>query len=221
MKHFLPIICLLVSIYSCKQAKKDVEVKQSQDAPFVRNFEKDSIAGFKRLALTELKAFNEKYEKTWSSKPQSFPYSKADTYRVYQLGRVGECNKCEFKERITSGTVISEFDFQELVSLLENPDSYTNSTAACFNPKVSIIAYDSENVPTEFLSICLNCNNFRSYPGKIQIKHNEKYATGFSSATRKTLRKIFLNWGIDYYGFSPSWDDEEEFDEYMSNKMQH
>lgn len=192
-------------------------IEEAQAAPATPSVV-DTLSEFRKAGLKEHSAYQEKYVDNWTHKPKTFPYAESASYKAYSLGLVGECNACEFKNRISRGTEISKDDFRELIELLENPDSYSNSTAACFDPKIAIVGYDEEGVPTEYMSICLNCNNFRSSPGKVAIEYKDDFSKGFSGETRNTLRALFFKWGIDYYGFSPAWDEEAPFLEYLEEK---
>jgi len=123
-----------------------------------------------------------------------------------------------FRERISRGKEIPKSDFIELIDLFKNPKSYGNSKANCYDPKFGLIIYDEENIPMEFLSICLDCNNFSTYPGIIEINYENEFAKGFSRKTRRKLRKMFDKWGIDYYGFSSFWDSNKEHEKYLKKK---
>lgn len=166
----------------------------------------------------ELKSFRNKYENKWENKPKVFPYSDGSSFKVYKLDCSGECANAAFTKRKSDGIEISKDAFLEFVALLKDPKSYDNSTAACFDPKFALIVYDGENVPMEFLSICLDCNNFRTYPGELELKYKNALLHGFSKETREKLRSIFLKWGIDYYGFAPLWDDEQKYLDYLKAK---
>ena len=80
-----------------------------------------------------------------------------------------------------------------------------------------MVVYDDEDVPTEFLSICLDCNAFRTYPGNILVNSED---IGFSAKTRNQLRQMFFKWGIDYYGFSEFWDDEQKYEAFLARKRE-
>jgi len=142
----------------------------------------------------ELAEFENKYESKWSEKPEIFPYSKGRIFKVYELDCSGECFKSEFRKRKSEGIEIAREDFLNLIKLLKNPKSYDNSTAACYDPKFGLIVYDKDNVPSEFLSICLGCNNFRTFPGQIEVSYENKILCGFSRETRNQLRQMFFKW---------------------------
>ena len=62
------------------------------------------------------------------------------------------------------------------------------------------------------MSISLEYNAYKSYPGKINI---DKKKQGFSKTARQKLRTLFQKWGINYYGFSEEWDDEADYEKYL------
>jgi len=77
------------------------------------------------------------------------------------------------------------------------------------------VVYDEDEVPLEFLSICLDCNYFRSYPGRIPVKYQDEWSYGFTYETRNKLRAMFKKWGFDYYGYAPSFDNTEDYENYL------
>ncbi|MFK7797710.1 MAG: hypothetical protein AB8E82_09660 [Aureispira sp.] len=166
----------------------------------------------------EWSAFKKKYQTKWTTPPSVFPYAQGASFKVYPLNCSGECKDAVFFKRTTFGTTIPESDFLELLALLKKPTSYDNATAACFDPKFGLVAYDTEGIPIEFLSICLDCNNIRTYPGKLDVQYHTAQLNGFSKQARQQLRQLFLRWQIDYYGFSQFWDDEDEFLKYLDQK---
>ncbi|MCB0738532.1 MAG: hypothetical protein KDC92_13530 [Bacteroidetes bacterium] len=218
MKKIFYIIGLIFIIQSCLVENKSVtkdekEEVQSQKLETTKSVKDPNIKGRK-----ELLSFEKKYESQWTDKPQNFPYSKGAIFKVFKLDCSGECFKSEFRKRKSDGVEISEKDFSKLVELLREPKSYDNSTAACYDPKFGLVVYDKENIPTEFLSICLDCNSFRTYPGQIEVNYENKILFGFSKEARNELRQLFFKWGIDYYGFSSFWDDEKEYKKYLEKK---
>ncbi|MEL6720296.1 MAG: hypothetical protein AAFP82_16425, partial [Bacteroidota bacterium] len=131
---------------------------------------------------------------------------------VFPLDCSDNCFKPEFTQRTDEGLIISEEHFQELLTILENPKSYTNGTAGVYTPKIGLVLYDAQDVPTEYMSFSLEHNTSQSYPGKIAVNGKKQ---GFSKAARQQLRTLFHKWGIDYYGFSEQWDDEEDYEKYL------
>lgn len=79
------------------------------------------------------------------------------------------------------------------------------------------MVYDERNNPIESLSICLDCNNYDTYPGSIKIEYSKPHLIGFSKETRNKLRNIFKEWGLEYYGFSSFYDDEEDYELYLKS----
>ncbi|MGH1338035.1 MAG: hypothetical protein ACRBFS_18080 [Aureispira sp.] len=169
---------------------------------------------------TEWYAFKKKYQETWKEQPTTFPYSQGTFFKVYHLNCEGECQEAVFRKRRDYGIEIPKQDFLDLVMILKAPASYDNSTAACFDPKLGVVVYDKDSIPTEFLSICLDCNNVRSYPGKLGVSYANEDMKGFSQKARTQLRTLFFRWGIDYYGYSHFWDDEADFLAYKKQKEQ-
>jgi len=170
-----------------------------------------------RIGYSELSSFKLKYDNAWENKPGEFPHTKSNIYKVFMLDCAGDCLEAPFRNRISEGIEISENDFLDLISLLKDEKSFGNSTAACFDPKFGLVAYDTEMVPTEFLGICMSCNNFRTYPGSIKLPGVPGYRRGFSDAARNELREIFAKWNLNYYGYSSLWDSESDYEDYLEN----
>jgi len=165
-----------------------------------------------QAGLKELKTFRSVYKDQWSSLPTQFPYSNYQLIRVYELDCTDNCFKPEFTQRTNEGLIISEEHFQELLAILKNPKSYSNTIKDIYAPKIGLVLYDAEDVPTEYMSISLEYNAYKSYPGKIEMDKKRK---GFSKTARQQLRSLFQKWGIDYYGFSEDWDDEVAYKKYL------
>ena len=80
-----------------------------------------------RTGLKELRTFRAVYKDQWEKQPTQFPYSDYHLVRVYGLSCADNCFKPEFTQRTEEGLIISAEHFQELLSILENPKSYTNT----------------------------------------------------------------------------------------------
>jgi hypothetical protein len=194
--------------------QRTVPVAEEKSEPVVVEKEVDP----NKAGRAELTAFAKKYERNWDVPPAEFPYSDGDKYKVYELDCSGECLYAEFRKRKSTGIEVPKDEFLALVTLLKDPKSYDNGTAACFDPKFGLVVYDSHGVPTEFLSICLDCNSCRTYPGEFDINYEHEFVHGFSNSTRDRLREMFFGWEIDYYGFSEFYDDEQAYVDYLDNK---
>ena len=168
--------------------------------------------------IEDLKRFKATYEQNWPEKPTQFPYSDYASIKVFALDCYGPCRQAVFQNRTAREVVITATDFSELMDVLSAPKTYGDYPAACFEPKIGVVLYDVNNIPTEYLSICLTCNNLRTYPGKIPVKLSDAFKTGFSKKARKELRSLFFKWGFDYYGYSPLVDDESAYENYLNQE---
>lgn len=165
-----------------------------------------------RAGLKELKTFRAVYKDHWTSVPTQFPYSDYHLVKVYELDCTDNCFKPEFTQRTDNGLIISKEHFQELLAILKNPKSYANTTTEVYAPKIGLVLYDAQDVPTEYMSISLEYNACKSYPGKIDVSKKKQ---GFSKAARQKIRTLFQKWDIGYYGFSEEWDDEAVYKKYL------
>ncbi len=143
----------------------------------------------------ELAEFKNKYESKWKEKPQAFPSKEASIIKIYELDCEGDCDRAEFTHRVSKGENIDAEELNDFLDILKNPDSYSESGAACYSPKFGIVLYDAEGVPFDFMSLCLDCNNYQTYPDNIdvEIKDETKYA--LSRDARRKLRNILeIKW---------------------------
>lgn len=200
MKYAYIVLGLLITLSSCR--------KQEATAAIDPHLE----------GMHELRQYESKMERMTEGQPSVFPYSDGHVYRVFELRCIGECFLAEFKNRISRGIEIPKKDFEDLFTLLTDPSSFDKGTAACYYPKFGLVVYDKNNIPSESLSICLDCNNFATIPGTVKLTLKDKSMLGFSKAAREKLRQMFLKWGIDYYGYSTFYDDEEEYNKYLRKK---
>lgn len=127
-------------------------------------------------------------------------FSKSEFKKIiaYRLECNGECELAAFNKRISEGIEAPKARFLDFIKILENPNSYGAGQAACFDPKLGIVLYDSVNIPTEFMTICMDCNIIQTEPGKIDIDLGKQIGHGLSKEARKQSRKIFKSWGINY-----------------------
>lgn len=217
MKNLIYIILLSAFTQSChidRQHSINADLEKTPPSEEPRGT--TQAINSNRQGWKELRTFETKYQNNWVEHPEYFPYSHGELFKVYQLDCSGDCIYSPFKSRTSEGIEISKEDFNDLLEILSNPKSYNNTNAGCFAPKLGLVVYDDENVPTEFLSICLNCNNFVTYPGRIDIEFENEMLTGFSGNARNQLRNLFFKWGIDYYGYSSFWDDKGEYEKYLN-----
>lgn len=175
----------------------------------------DSVKEYYSQGMIELHSFESTYESKWSNQPEKFPYTNDSLVKIYRLDCQGRCRRAEFLKRTSKAIVISRNDLIELVDILKNSASYNNTTAACYDPGFGLVVYDSHDVPSEFLSICMNCNSARTYPGSFDIKYDNEWLYGFSTDARNKIRALFKKWGLDYYGYSSFWDDEAEYNKFL------
>jgi hypothetical protein len=216
MKHYLNFLIITAILISCQSVGADAS-KGEVDNESARTLTiKDSIEEFKFKGLMELRSFNAKYHVNRNNRPTEFPSTNDSLIKVYRLNCSGECYRAEFKNRISKGFEISRSDLEVLVGILEDSSSYNNSTAACYDPGFGLVVYDADGVPSEFLSICMNCNSARTFPGQLTINFENENLHGFSGEARNLLRELIMKWGVDYYGYSSFWDDEAEYKNYLN-----
>ncbi|MDA9774321.1 hypothetical protein N9B82_05130 [Saprospiraceae bacterium] len=206
MKSILLVLLTIVIIHSCGNHQDNIRNYDSTTVASAIAKEKVKASPHWQ-GLKELQLFENKYLRHWEHEPKVFPYSSGHTFRVFELHCPNECFKAEFNSRISLGTEIPKKDFLTLVDLLKNPNSYGNSTAACYHPRFGLVVYDNERIPLESMSICLECNSYDTYPGAIDVVLADNTKQGFSKKTRTSLKQMFSSWGFDYNMHSLLWDE--------------
>lgn len=136
----------------------------------------------------------------------SLAYVKAYPIRRVNMGG------SPFLDRMSKGVYVPISEYQELVTLLKDTRSYNTGVAACFYPKISLIMYDRDGIPLGYISMCLDCNQFRA---TIATGQPNTAMQGFSKEARKKLRSLFAKWRFDYYGYMSGVDDEKEYRQYL------
>lgn len=181
-------LCMLVSL-SCTASFSESSEKQETALAIVSQDQNK----FAAQGLAELRRYQEKYEKNWLEKPAHFPWSVNGSIKVFQL--VPDLGN-QFENRLTEGVLIEQQAFQELIDIIRDPLSYGGYIAGCFSPRFGLVAYDDAGVPMEFMSICIQCGNYRTVPGKIDVDLADSEFVGFSAATKMKLVHLFEQWGI-------------------------
>lgn len=216
------IISITVLVSSCQEQPTKASPPTTAPTTPISTPKKTSLFRKKRSPKSqgsaEWAAFKATYQDTWKEQPTTFPYSQGAFFKVYHLNCSGECQEAVFRTRRDYGIEIPKQDFLDLMAILKAPRSYNNGMAACFDPKFGLVVYDKDSIPTEFLSICLDCNNIRSYPGSLGVQYTNDALQGFSIKARTQLRTLFFKWGIDYYGYDQHLDDQAAFLEYLDKK---
>jgi len=197
-----------------KHVNKTVALQSSSkiDSSLNKNLAADSITIWYKKSQQEFAEFNSKYQINWLTRkvkePNKFPWKEGKKILVYYVA--GEAEKqATWECRTSSGKEITQADYEDFCDIINNPDSYNNTTASCFNPSLAIVVYDEENVPMEYSEVCLDCNRINTSPHEIDFDFfHETDFYGLSSEARSALRAMFLEWGVPYESYSESWDNE-------------
>jgi hypothetical protein len=145
-----------------------------------------------------------------------FPKCNFTTVKVFPLD--GNPNNGGAKSVLKSksdGTELTKSQVDDFLKIINDTNSYDNSSSACFEPSIGLVFYDSTNRACSYLSLCLDCNNIYcspSLPGRLD------HQDGFSLKTRKKLRRIFTDWGYAPHVFSSFYDDEEDLIQFLKEE---
>ena len=193
---------------------EDTVVEKIDTSTFI-----DSMEIWNANSRKEEKQFYINYMDGWNAnpetKPKKFPWKVGNKIIVYKVEPVGE-QKGTWQARMSLGKEISQEQYEEYCEVLNQRDSYDNTTASCFYPKLSIVVYDDNDVPMEYSEICLDCNSARTFPHELDFNINTDFY-GFSTEARYELRRIFKDWGVPYESYSSSWDKEEDYFRYRDS----
>lgn len=124
-----------------------------------------------------------------SNKPDTTVGSK-EKVNIYELIRVGKLRYQMIMERVE----LNPLQVDSLTSILYNynvkvPNNYQNPGYSCFNPRNTLFFVDKEGMVFDYLHICFECENTRSFSDKILTGNfcNQKY---------EILRQYFIAFGF-------------------------
>ncbi|MCP4439941.1 MAG: hypothetical protein GY810_13430 [Aureispira sp.] len=148
-----------------------------------------------------------------------FPACEYSKVILYELNGKGNHSRAEsvFRQRTKKSKELNSEELKDFLKLLNNKDSYGNGTAACHEPRIGLVFYDRHKDPCAYLSLCLACNNVYTKPG-LNLGLEVGIDQGFSLKSRKKLHKIFEKWGFPDKNFSPLFDDEELYGNFLKKQ---
>ena len=244
MKKLIPFLLLSLLFYSCKEHKQINEkantkietdsiyqIMQNNLVELLKDYSKKQqmlndtaitygskflLDNIHRKGSEELEQAQRKYGENQFS--ESLLTDSLAYVKVYPIAPPHVTSN-SFNHRTTSGRTIAITDYQKLVKLIKSRKSYGSPVAACFEPRIAIVMYDWENTPLGYISICLNCNQYKSTLETPQFPNGG--TMGFNIKARNELRKLFFSWNFDYYGFSQFVDNEQDYKIYLQTKQAH
>ena len=122
-----------------------------------------------------------------------------------------------FHQRTSQFKELTKTEVNYFLEIINNKQSYGNTTAACHEPQTGLVFYDAQGTPCSYLSLCMRCNNIYTSP-KLQAKLSHKSRGGFSLKTRKKLHKVFEVWGYPNVEYSFLFDDYELFERSLEHE---
>lgn len=220
-KSLLFIFCVVLFSCSFEEPRK-----MSKEHIFIEA-EINTSSGATALGIYEKLKFNDstkqiikkgKHEFTLisdtalSNKFSDLDFSKVIIYELTSYGFYGA--ESVFKYRTGNYKVLDKNIAHEFLKLISKKESYNNAIAACFDPRVGLVFYDSNDIPVKYVSICLSCNYLKSNPS-INYSNNEQ--KGFTIETRKKLHKLLEKSGLPDTQYSELFDDAELKEDFLKS----
>jgi hypothetical protein len=222
-------IILLLFIVSCQTAPTPSnELTTSKHSTKTETFssKEDSIKSEKwkaykkqRKQAAELnkKGLSE-LSRAYTSQQSSpkFPSCEYSKVLIYSLNGNGNSSGAEsvFRQRDGKLKEINPKEIKEFITLINSKKSYGNTTAACHEPRIGLVFFDKNEAPCAYLSLCLACNNIYTKP-EIKLGLQPGMESGFSLKSRKKLHEIFEKWGFPDKNYSPLFDDDELYTDFL------
>ena len=140
--------------------------------------------------------------------------------KIYGINCPNECGvKSLFTKRTDKVKTLTQNEYERLITIVNNPNSYGASTFACYHPSVGIISYNENEKPLSYIGICLTCNNHESNI-KLNVGADEKngYKYGYSPQGRKLLRTFLNDIGFDHSETFSEFDYKDDLKEHLERK---
>lgn len=223
---FKPVLLFLLlgSLFSCKNEN---ERTMSGEVIIIEDFDytMDSSSGATALGIYEKFKYNDSTkqiiqkgkhefallsESKLSENFSDLDFSKAVIYELTSYGFYGA--ESVFKYRTGNYKVLDKNIAHEFLKLISKKESYNNAIAGCFDPRVGLVYYDSNDIPVKYVSICLSCNYLKSNPS-IDYSNNEQ--RGFTLKTRKKLHELLEKSGFPDTQYSELFDDKELKEDFL------
>ncbi len=128
-----------------------------------------------------------------------FPGVPFHTAYVNKMNKKPGADKAASVFRNHSGKSIrlSENQIKSFLKFLNDPTSYGDYERACFDPGVGFIFYDGQGKVVAYLSLCMDCHNFRSMP-PLDLDWIVPTTSGFTKEALKKMDNFFLDWKFIY-----------------------
>lgn len=108
-----------------------------------------------------------------------------------------------FKGRTGSSKSLSLQEVERFNTIIRAHDTYGDSPAACFDPRVGLVYYNADSLPIAHISICFDCAQSYPYP-KIQgQEEQEDHLRGLSETGSVRLKYLLAEWGFPHTRFNP------------------
>jgi len=206
------MLLIAISFISCSSEEKEHSIKNN-----LKN-DRTKISGSEEYKLS-IEKYGDQIHDT-----AVFPVRSFDRAVLYEISVSGEPRRTPFEYRTGKIKELSKEDLSEFLKIINTKESYGNTSAACFDPDLGIVLYDSEGIAMQYCIFSLNCNRIYGNPvirAQYENENAKNGINGFSSDARKKLKEIYALWDFPYKKYSEFWDDESDLQNYLKNKKGH
>lgn len=209
MKIFLTGF-ILICFLNCKNQKSNLP----ENSETISQNKEEKRINSKFLSEEELKQFVISSPPITKEEKLSAPFDTLEFNKViaYEFDGVGGRkiidSKGNYSNKIEVQKQINDKQLFEFTELITNPKSYGKVTAACFDPKMSLVFYENE-VPRVTIDICLDCNYLiSSVPIPILEEAHNKVSElgityGFSEKGVDGIMKLAEELDFKYKDYKP------------------
>lgn len=103
-------------------------------------------------------------------------------------------NKGKLNNTIIDSVEISSSKAQQVVDILNDPNTYGGTPTRCFIPRMGLVYYDAKNRPVGHVSICLQCDHLGAVPtiaaSRATLDPSGNPRHGFSSQGRRKITQL-------------------------------
>ena|SRR6218665_1900349 len=141
-------------------------------------------------------------------------YDRVVAYDFEGNGDNNIVNDGRLFHRIHKQQVLSGDQVRYVHQLLQDPKTYGNNTAACFEPHLGFVWYRQGRI-VAYVSACMDCNYLESsFPIPATSARQYEYASkeflplkGFSKKGRQSLNVLLTQWDFPHVvSLNTSWD---------------
>lgn len=135
-----------------------------------------------------------------------FPSVDFEYAVVYETNPSVRNIEAVFLGRTGKSKFLSKEEANRFNKIINSSKTYGDSPAACFDPRIGLVYYNKDSIPTAHITICFECHQSYAYPKiKGQQMHitETSYRAGLSETGAVNLKYLFAEWGFPNTNFNP------------------